>query len=250
MRSTNRDRSDHQNTARCAVSIEPPRPRGTARFRYIAGTAALLIGVLLILPASANTALYYVAEDGTSFSADITLVNQSRYLLVSPSFFSEGTALKTGNLTLTAENGTVVTATKESPMQIGFPSGNYTLTYDVPLDGYFVYAQYLSPYNTTVFLPAGFRTNNFILGPISDTGETCTPSGAKIRLQEMGNTVEIRGAAYETAVVWTKMCEIQMRFYPEDYATCFAVFVAVWLVFFGIIGLRYLRLTRETRKYL
>ncbi|MDE2518742.1 MAG: hypothetical protein O0W93_04930, partial [Methanocorpusculum sp.] len=142
MRSANRDRPDHRGTALRAV------------------TAVLLIGILLIVPASANTATYYVAENGTSFSAEVTLVNQSGYLLISPGFIGEGAELKVTNLTLTAENGTVVNTTKKSSTQIAFPEGNYTLVYDAPLDGYLMYAQYLSPFNTTVFLPAGFQTNN------------------------------------------------------------------------------------------
>ena len=140
MQPANRDRPDHRGTPLRAVIA-----------------AVLLLGILLAVPASANTASYYISENGTAFSAEVTLVNQSGYLLISPGFIGEGAELQVSNLTLTAENGTIVNATKASSTEITFPEGNYTLVYDALLDGRLMYAQYLSPFNTTVFLPAGFQ---------------------------------------------------------------------------------------------
>ena len=140
MQPANRDRPDHRGTPLRAVIA-----------------AVLLLSILLAVPASANTASYYISENGTAFSAEVTLVNQSGYLLISPGFIGEGAELQVSNLTLTAEDGTIVNATKKSSTEITFPEGNYTLVYDAPLDGRLMYAQYLSPFNTTVFLPAGFQ---------------------------------------------------------------------------------------------
>lgn len=230
MRSANRDRPDYRCTALCAV------------------TAALLIGVLLIGPVSANTANYYIAENGTSFSAEITLVNQSGFLLVSPGFIGEGAVLKVHNLTLTAENGTIVNATKRSSTQITFPEGNYTLVYDAPLDGFLMYAQYLVLYNSTVFLPAGFHTNNVLLGPVSNGGQTYSVARNKIPLYELGIIAD--AAMCETVVVWTETKEIQMRFYPAKYEKYFAICMGVWFVLFCAVGYRYWKLHRKTDEYL
>lgn len=230
MRSANQDRPDHRCTALRAV------------------TAVLLIGILLIVPATANTATYYIAENGTSFSAEVTLVNQSGYMLISPGFIGEGAELKVTNLTLTAENGTIVNATKKSSMQIAFPEGNYTLVYDAPLDGYLMYAQYLSPFNTTVFLPAGFHTNNLLLGPVSNDGKTYRIAEETKQLQEQG--IVPNATQYETVVVWTDKREIQMRFYPASYEKYFVICMGLWFVLFCAVGYRYWRLRRKADQYL
>ncbi|MDE2443307.1 MAG: DUF5803 family protein [Methanocorpusculum sp.] len=229
MRSANRDRPDHRGTALRAV------------------TAVLLIGILLIVPASANTATYYIAENGTSFSAEITLVNQSGYLLISPGVIGEGAELKVTNLTLTAENGTVVNTTKKSSTQIAFPEGNYTLVYDAPLDGYLMYAQYLSPFNTTVFLPAGFHTNNVLLGPVSNGGVTYNLKKDRVQLHNLGIIAD--GTQYETVVVWTDRQEIQMRFYPASYEKYFVICMGLWFILFSAVGYRYWRLKRKANQY-
>lgn len=230
MRSANRDRPDYSGTALRAV------------------TAVLLIGILLIVPATANTATYYIAENGIAFSAEVTLVNQSGYMLISPGFIGEGVELKVTNLTLTAENGTIVNATKKSSMQIAFPEGNYTLVYDAPIDGYLIYAQYLSPFNTTVFLPAGFHTNNLLLGPVSNDDKTYRIAEETKQLQEQG--IVPNATQYETVVVWTDKREIQMRFYPASYEKYFAICMGLWFVLFCAVGYRYWRLRRKADQYL
>ena len=228
MRSTNRDRPDHRGTALRAV------------------IAVLLIGIVLIVPVSANTATYYIAENGTSFLAEVTLINQSGYLLFSTGFIGEGAELKVSNLMLTAENGTVVNTTKKSFTQIAFPEGNYTLVYDAPLDGHLMYAQYLVPFNTTVFLPSGFHTNNVLLGPVSNGGVTYNVKEDRVRLLNLG----IDEAKYETAVVWTYKREIQMQFYPVSYEKDFVLCMGLWFVLLCIVGYRYWRLKRKADQYL
>ena len=228
MRSTNRDRPDHRGTALRAV------------------IAVLLIGIVLIVPVSANTATYYIAENGTSFLAEVTLINQSGYLLFSTGFIGEGAELKVNNLMLTAENGTVVNTTKKSFTQIAFPEGNYTLVYDALLDDYMMYAQYLVPFNTTVFLPSGFHTNNVLLGPVSNGGVTYNVKEDRVRLLNLG----IDAAKYETAVVWTYKREIQMQFYPVSYEKDFVLCMGLWFVLLCIVGYRYWRLKRKADQYL
>ena len=73
MQPANRDRPDHRGTPLRAVIA-----------------AVLLLGILLALPSSANTASYYIAENGTVFSAEVTLVIHSGYLLITPGFIGVG----------------------------------------------------------------------------------------------------------------------------------------------------------------
>jgi hypothetical protein len=221
-----------------------PDHRGTT---LCAATAVLLICVLLIGPVCANTATYYIAENGTSFSAEIILVNQSDYILTSQSLFGESANLKVTNLTLTAENGTNVNPMTKSPTQITFPKGNYTLFYDAPLDGHLIYAQYLSPFNTTVFLPAGFHTNNLLLGPISNDGKAYMIAEEKKQLCELG--VVANETQYETAIIWTDKCDIQMRFYPSTYERYFVICMGMWFILFGSAGYRYWKLKQKTSQY-
>lgn len=223
MRSAHRDRPDHRGTALCTV------------------TAVLLLCAVLIVPVSANSAAYYVADDGKTLSAEITLINQSGYLLTSPGFLGEGAELKAENVTLTAENGTVVNATGKSAMELEFPKGDYTLTYTAPVDGNVVYARYLSPYNVTVYLPAGFSTNHLILGTVSSRGTTYTGDE---------NPDSFSGTPYKTVVVWTGAKEIQMRFYPDKYETYLLIAGILWLILFAAVGYRYLRLHRKATEYL
>lgn len=223
MHSAHRDRPDHRGTALCTV------------------TAVLLLCALLIVPVSANSAAYYVADDGKTLSTEITLVNQSGYLLTSPGFLGEGAELKAENITLTAENGTVINGTGKSAMELEFPKGNYTLTYTAPIDGNVVYARYLSPHNVTVYLPVGFSTDHLILGTASSGGMTYT-----------GDNIpgSFSGATYGTVVVWTDTKEIQMRFYPDKYETYLLVAGCLWLILFAAAGYRYLLLRKKATEYL
>jgi hypothetical protein len=225
-------------------NLNQPDHRGAT---FCAATAVLLICVFLIGPVCANTATYYIAENGASFSAEIILVNQSDYLLTSQSLLGESANLKITNLTLTAEDGTNVTPIKKSPTQITFPKGNYTLLYDAPLDGHLIYAQYLSPFNTTVFLPAGFHTNNLFLGPISNDGKTYLITEEKKQLYELG--VVTNETQYETAIIWTDKCDIQMQFYPSIYERYFVICMGLWSILFGAAGYRYWKLEQKTNRH-
>ncbi|HJJ89025.1 MAG TPA: hypothetical protein O0W81_02815 [Methanocorpusculum sp.] len=208
--------------------------------------AVLLIGILLIVPVSANTAMYYIAENGTSFSAEVTLINQSRYLLFSSGLLGEGAELKVNNLTLIAENGTVVTAHKKSSTELVFPEGNYTLVYEAPIAGYFVYAQYLSSFNTIVFLPSCFLTNNIFLGSVSNGGKIYWVVEDIQRIKKQNNV--FTDIEYGTIVVWTDKREIQMRFYPMIYEKYFGLSMCLWFFIFCVVGYYYFRQKWKTKK--
>jgi hypothetical protein len=230
MQPSNRDQlADRRSTTLCAV------------------TAVLLICVFLTGQVCANTATYYIAKNGTFFSAEIILENQSDYLLMSPNLIGGSADLKVANLTLTAENGTDVIPTKKNTAQITFPKGNYTLAYDAPLDGYLIYAQYLSPFNTTVFLPAGFHTNNLLLGPVSNGGKTYLIAEEREQLREHG--IIANETQYETVVIWTDKCDIQMQFYPASYERYFVISMGLWFILLSAAGYGYWKLKRKTCQY-
>ncbi len=252
MCSSYRDRPDHRSTP----------------FRVVTVLVAALLCAVLIPPVCANSAVYFVSENGTSLSAEITMVDQDSYILSSPGFLGEGAELKANNVTLTAENGTVVNITKRNSMELTFPKGNYTLTYTAPIEDNTVYAVYNTPYNVTVFLPKGFSTNHPILGPVSSGGEVgkvLNPntyqfmlnmeSGAylshlNISRDLFGIGADVEGPAYETAVWWTNTEAIQMRFYADNREQIFYIFAGVWTVLFAVAGIRYLYLKKRANTYL
>jgi hypothetical protein len=135
---------------------------------------------------------------------------------------------------------------KKDPTQFTLPKGNDTLFYDAALDGHLIYAQYLSPFNTTVFLPGGFHTNNLLLGPISNDSKTYLVTEKK-QLCELG--VAADETQYETAIIWTDKCEIQMQFYPSIYERYFVICMGLWFILFGAAGYRYWKMKQKTNQY-
>jgi hypothetical protein len=175
-----------------------------------------------------------VSQNGTDLTADITLVNQSTYILSSPGFLGEDTELNAEDITLTAENGTTVNFTK-SDTRLTFPAGNYTLTYSAPVSDGTVYARYEVPFNVSVFLPVGFDTGHPILGTVEYGG----------KLAVVQNTDE-----YSRVVRWTDREIIQMRFFSTSLLIPFYLFLAVWGVVFAVAGLRYRHLRNKAKKEL
>ena len=252
MCSSDRDRSDYRSTS----------------FRAVTVLVAVLLCAVLIPAVCANSAAYFVSENGTLLAAEITMVDQDSYILSSPGFLGEGAELKANNITLTAENGTVMNVTMRNSLEMSFPKGNYTLTYTVPVSDNTVYAVYPAPYNVTVYLPKGFATNHPILGSVSHGGETRKildlSSYEFIKLVESGEygsyqtvSQDLVGPGtdnpvptYDTVVWWTNTKAIQMRFYPESRVLIFSAFVGIWFVLFAVAGIRYLYLKKRAKTYL
>lgn len=218
MRSTTRDRSNHRSVT----------------FRAVTACVLILLFAVSAPQVLANTAEYYVSEDGTSLSAKITLVNQSSYILSGLGLLGDDVGLEAENVTLTAGNGTVIAYEMKGSTEMAFPAGDYTLTYTAQLKDNTVYAKYAAPYNVSVFLPAGLTTDHKILGNIEGGGEL-------IFIQD--------SETYDKVVVWEEKQVIHMRFYSESMEPYFYLFVLVWAVIFAVFGLRYLHLRKKAGEY-
>ena len=209
MRPANRDRPDHRSTACCIVSI------------------LVVLLALFAVPAAANSAMYFISEDGTVLTANATLTNQSTFLLVKPGFLGEEVALSVDNLTIQNESG-VVEFTLDGKT-VSFPEGNYTLNYSVKIENGFIYLRYEDPYNVSIYLPENFQTGHLILGTVG-TGGAISPSD---------------NSSYGSMITFENTDTASLTFYDDVREPILYLFLGIWGVLFIIAGVRYLRLKRK-----
>lgn len=212
MRSANRDRPNHRSTACCIVSI------------------FVILIALFAAPAAANSAVYYVSDDGAVLTANATLINQSTFLLVKPGFLGEEVALSVDNLTIQNESGIVEFT--QNGKTVSFPAGNYTLNYSVKIENGLVYLKYAEPYNVSVYLPERFQTGHLILGTVSNGGVVSSSDNS----------------SYGSMVTFENTNTASLTFYDDVREPILYLFLGIWGVVFIIAGVRYLRLKRKPMK--
>jgi len=182
---------------------------------------------LFAAPAAANSAMYFISEDGTVLTANATLINQSTFLLVEPGFLGEEVALSVDNLTIQNESG-VVEFTLDGKT-VSFPEGNYTLNYSVKIENGFIYLRYEDPYNVSIYLPENFQTGHLILGTVG-TGGAISPSD---------------NSSYGSMITFENTDTASLTFYDDVREPILYLFLGIWGVLFIIAGVRYLRLKRK-----
>ncbi len=212
MRPSNRDRPNHRSTACCILSI------------------FVILLALFAPPAAANSAVYYVSDDVTVLTANVTLINQSTFLLVKPGFLGEEVALSVDNLTIQNESGIVEYT--QNGKTVSFPAGNYTLNYSVKIENGMVYLKYAEPYNVSVYLPERFQTGHLILGKVSNGGVVSSSDNS----------------SYGSMVTFENTNTASLTFYDEVREPILYLFLGIWVVVFIIAGVRYLRLKRKSMK--
>ena len=209
MRSPNRDRSNHRSTSLCAVSL-------------------LIVLLMLVVPAAANTADFTVSENGSVLFAEARFSGSS-YLLVTPGILGEDVALETvSSLTLVSDDGTVVEP-KNTKGTLTFPEGNYTLTYEVPISAGFVYAKFPEFFDVTVTLPKPYTTGNKILGTVSSGGI-------------------IKEDAEKTVVTFNQTKVASLTFYEDNREPILYAFLAGWLVVLSLAWMRYRKIKKNRMK--
>ena len=206
MRSANRDRSNHRSTACCIVSI------------------FVILLALFAVPAAANSAEYFVSEDGTVLTANATLINQSTFLLVKPGFLGEEIALPVDNLTIQNESGIVEFT--QNGKTVSFPAGNYTLNYSAKIENGLIYLRYAEPYNVSIYLPEKFQTGHLILGTVGNGGVVSSSDNS----------------SYGSMVTFENTNTASLTFYDDVREPLLYLFLGIWGVVFVIAGVRYFRL--------
>ena len=230
MHTTNRDRPDHRSTALRLIGI---------------GLIGLAVLFLLAAPAVAddvaagnpveNTAVYTIAEDGKSFSADIYFSDLDTFLIVAEGLFwgLGGDAELKGvtDIVLTnTDTGEVVTP-KVTNGVLTFPKGNYHLTFTAPIEGGLfggnsLYLKYPAKFDVTVYIPDPYTTGHLVLGKINEGGVVShTDSG--------------------TVVTYTGIEKTTVPFYDKSREMLLYVFAGIWVLILIIAIVRYRSLRKR-----
>ena len=230
MRTTNRNRPDHRGTALRLISL---------------GLIGLAVFLLLAAPAAAddaaagtpagNTAVYTVAEDGKSFTADIYLTDLDTFPIVAEGLFwgLGGDAELKGitDMVLTdTDTGEVVTPKAVNGV-LTFPKGNYHLTFTAPIEGGLfggnsLYLKYPAKFDVTVYIPNPYTTGHLVLGKINEGGVVSyTDSG--------------------TVVTYTGIEKTTVPFYDKSREMLLYVFAGIWVLVLVIAVARYRSLRKR-----
>lgn len=246
MRCTDRNRSNNRSTAFRPVSGEDSFACHTRVVRRISILLALVLALaLLIAPVAAvdapflsllknpqvtpvGTADLKLSENGTLVTASASLIDAESYLLVMPGILGEDVALeKVSNLTLINETGVTVEP-KNSKGVLTFPKGNYTLTYTFPVvDGY-IHQKFPTDYSARVTLPNPYTTGHLIMGTAGDGVVTKNENS--------------------TVVTFNKTKSISIKIYEDNRVPILYLFLAGWVVIFGLAFSRYLRIKKRREK--
>lgn len=226
MRTTNRNRPDHRSTALRLISI---------------GILGLAVLFLLAAPAAAddaaagNTAVYTVADDGKSFTADIYFSNLETFPIVEEGLFwgLGGDAELKGvtDMVLTnTDTGEVVTPEAANGV-LTFPKGNYHLTFTAPIEGGLfggnsLYLKYPAKFDVTVYIPEPYTTGHLVLGKIND-----------------GGVVSYTGSG--TVVTYTGIEKTTVPFYDKSREMVLYVFAGIWVLVLIVAIVRYRSLKKR-----
>ncbi len=195
----------------CPANRDRPNHRSTA-FRIVSIFVVLL--ALFAAPAAANSAVYFVSDDGTVLTANVTLINQNTFQLVKPGFLGEEVALSVDNLTIQNESGVIEYT--QNGKTVTFPAGNYTLTYSANIENGLVYLKYAEPYNVSVYLPERFQTGYLILGTVGTGGVVSSSDNS----------------SYGSMVTFENTTTASFTFYDDVREPLLYIFLGVWGVVF------------------
>ena len=210
MRSTYRNRPNHRSTAVCIIS-------------------ALLLLALLVCPCAANSAEYYLSDDGKTLSVSAELTQQSTFTLVKPGFLDDEPLVPT-EFSIKDETGGNVEYTVSKSV-VSFPQGNYTITFTQPVSDNLIYAKYPDFYDAKVYLPEKYTTGHLILGTVSSNG-VISPSDKE---------------GYAHLITCSKTKTIEVKFYEDGREFWLYGFIAIWAIVLLIVYARY-RTIKNRRK--
>jgi hypothetical protein len=175
-----------------------------------------VILLVVVPPAGALSADYWIFPNGTAYQASIEINDTSRYEFADIGFMGETVPLMVGDVHLMA-NGTSVEFNQSTPwgrpQAITFTPGNYTVSYIAPLRDNHLQGVFEKPYNVNVTIPQEFDVRNPLLAGLS-TGANVT--------RFFDNT---------TLVQWNRSYTFDLRFYDETREQ----FLYFFLQFMGIL---------------
>jgi hypothetical protein len=174
--------------------------RDRRRSALAALCAALVILLTAIPVAGALSADYRVFPNGTAYNVSIEISNADRYLFADVGFLGEDVAINVENVNLTGNCSPCEFNWSKGwgrPSVITFDRGNYTVSYTAPLKDNTLQAEYDTPYNVSINLPAELDVRNPLLASFS--------SGANVT----------RFSDNTTFIQWNKIRAFEIRFYDQ-----------------------------------
>jgi hypothetical protein len=197
--------------------------RDQRRSALTALCTALVILLVLILPAGALSADYSVFPNGTAYRAIIGINDTERYAFTDMGSLGEDVPLAAGDVQLTRGDQPVAFNWSRpwgAPASISFAKGNYTVSFIAPLRDNNLKAVFLKPYNVNVTLPQELDVQNPLLAGMSN--------GANVT----------RSADNITTIRWSKTYTFDLRFYTQgqkDLLFFFLQFMGILIVVLVVI---------------
>jgi hypothetical protein len=149
----------------------------------------------------------------------VEVTDISMYQFASADMLGENIPVNVTNISLVAENGIPVnfnwSTEWNAPSVITFPKGNYTISYDTPLQDNQIQGSFLLPYNVSVSLPGQYDVRNPLLAGLSP--------GANVT----------RFPDNSTGITWNDATSFNLRFYDqtrEDLLYLFGEFMVILAV--------------------
>ena len=194
------------------------------RRRYSVALISLALILLCAGSASALSANYTVAENGTFYTAEVEVLQAETYAFTEPGLLGEPVPVEVADIVLSNATGPVNYTEERSAIR--FPEGNYTIRYTAPLNANELTVMLDDISNITIFLPEQYRVENPLLGYVS-----------------AGGTVNTTGNG--TTVYWNEARSAQVRYYDAFQEQALIIFGTFWIGLVVIFLVPYLIVRRK-----
>ncbi|MDD1672734.1 MAG: DUF5803 family protein [Methanomicrobiales archaeon] len=187
--------------------------------------------VILSCGAGARTADYWVAENGSSYHAEVTVELTEEYMWWELGLLGERIPITPENVTLRSNESSCNPCpfNVPSPNRITFSRGNYTVGFDSRIRDNHILTEFEEPTDVRVVLPPPFDVRNPLLGTISSGG---------VAVERANGSVEVR---------WNETQYIEARFYDPFRETLLTSFFTFWGVIAVVLLLPFLLMRRQRR---
>jgi len=184
---------------------------------------------VLSSPVSGLSAEYQVLPNGSAYYGTVQVEKSTGYQFYETGVLGERVPVKVSNISLSGACQPC-TFNASGDFAISYPPGNYTISYQGPIQDSHLVASYDNPYNVTVSLPQGLDVRNPFLGVISPGGEA----------QAVNNT--------SVTIQWTGVKSVEVRFYDQPRESLLYLFGNFWLIIAFVLLTPYLLTMRRKKK--
>lgn len=194
------------------------------RRRYSVALVSIALILLCAGSVSALSANYLVAENGTSYSAEIEVILAEKYAFTEPGLLGEPVPVTVSEIMVFNATGPVNYT--EARSAITFPRGNYTIRYTAPLNSNELTVMLDDASNITVSLPKQYGVTNPLLGYVSTGGVVNTTGN--------GNQI-----------IWENARSAQVRYYDAFQEQALIIFGTFWIGLVVIFLVPYMIVRRK-----